>query len=67
MLDREGIAIPRSTSINRDRFGASFKLEFDANDILGNMRRRTTASDWDGETIIFNCFNALSILPRESR
>jgi hypothetical protein len=63
MLHREGNAIPRSTSFNRDRLGASFKLEFDANVILENMRKRTTVSDWGGETIFFNCFNALSILP----
>jgi hypothetical protein len=49
MLHREGIAIPRSTSISRDLLGACFELEFDANVIL--------------ENIIFNCFNALSILP----
>jgi hypothetical protein len=36
MLHREGIAIPRSTSISRDLLGASFKLEFDANVMLEN-------------------------------
>jgi hypothetical protein len=63
MLHREGIAIPRSTSISRDLLGASFKLEFDANVIPENMRGRTIAGDWVGESINFNCFNALSILP----
>jgi hypothetical protein len=36
---REGIAIPRSTSVNRDHLGASFELKFGENDTLENMRR----------------------------
>jgi hypothetical protein len=38
---REGIAIPRSTSVNwdRDRLGDSFELKFKANDTPENMRR----------------------------
>jgi len=63
MLHREGIAIPRSTSTSRDLLGASFKLEFDTMVILENMKRRTIAGDWVGESINFNCFNAFSILP----
>jgi hypothetical protein len=63
-VHRDGIVIPRSTSVNLDRLGAPFGLKLEPNGTLENTRRRTTVSDCDGVAIIFlNCFSAFSILP----